>query len=60
MGVKMSYIINDECIACFTCLDACDSGAIKEGSPIFYIDKEICTDCGSCVDSCPTNAIVEE
>lgn len=52
----MSYKINDDCIACGTCIDECPVDAIKEGD-IYSIDPEACTDCGSCADVCPTDAI---
>jgi len=48
--------INDTCVACGTCLDACPSSAIKEGTP-YVIDPDACVECGACVDACPTGAI---
>ena len=27
----MAYVINDDCIACGTCIDECPVGAISEG-----------------------------
>jgi NAD-dependent dihydropyrimidine dehydrogenase PreA subunit len=50
--------INDDCIACGTCVDTCPVGAISEGDPIYTISDD-CTDCQACVDSCPVAAIVE-
>jgi NAD-dependent dihydropyrimidine dehydrogenase PreA subunit len=50
--------INDDCIACGTCIDTCPVGAIAEGDPIYVINDD-CTDCQACVDSCPVAAIVE-
>ncbi len=52
----MAYVINDDCIACGTCIDECPVDAITEGD-IYLIDSEACTDCGSCADVCPTEAI---
>ena len=42
----MAYVINDDCIACGTCIDECPVDAIAEGE-IYKIDPELCTDCGS-------------
>lgn len=55
----MAYkILEDECIACGTCIDVCPVEAISEGD-VYKIDADVCTACGSCVDVCPTEAIVE-
>ncbi|MBU0567437.1 4Fe-4S binding protein [bacterium] len=56
----MAYVITDECVACGTCLDECESDAIEEGEEKYKIDQDKCTECGNCVESCPTEAIVEE
>lgn len=57
----MAHIIDaDECIACGSCMDECEAGAIIEGEDAYSIDKELCTDCGSCVEVCPTDAISPE
>lgn len=56
----MAHKINDECIACGTCLPECPAEAISEGDPIYKIDAEKCTDCGACKDVCPSDAIFEE
>lgn len=54
----MAYKITDECVACGTCLDACESDAIVEGDEVYSINAEKCIECGECVDVCPTEAIV--
>jgi len=54
--LAMAYVINDDCIACGTCIDECPVDAIAEGD-IYVIDPELCTDCGSCAEVCPTEAI---
>ena len=53
---KMAYVINEDCIACGTCVDECPVEAISEGD-IYKIDADACTDCGTCADVCPTEAI---
>ena len=52
----MAYVINEDCIACGTCIDECPVSAISEGD-IYKIDPDTCTDCGTCADACPTEAI---
>lgn len=52
----MPYAINDTCIACGSCADACASDAIVAGTT-YRILPEKCVDCGSCADACPENAI---
>ncbi len=56
----MAHKINDDCVACGSCVDECPVDAISEGDPIYIIDPEKCTDCGNCVDSCPSDAIEAE
>jgi NAD-dependent dihydropyrimidine dehydrogenase PreA subunit len=55
----MPYKVTDECVACGTCLDACESKAIEEGEEKYSINSK-CTECGQCVETCPTEAIVKE
>jgi len=52
----MAYKINEDCVACGSCIDECPLEAISAGD-IYSIDPSICTDCGTCVDACPTGAI---
>lgn len=56
---KMAYVINDDCIACGSCIDECPVEAISEGD-IYVIDPDLCTDCGTCADICPSEAIHPE
>jgi len=53
----VAHKINEECIACGSCVPECPVEAISEGDPIYTIDPEKCTDCGSCVEVCPVEAI---
>lgn len=52
----MAYVINNDCIACGTCIDECPSEAISEGD-IYIIDPDKCVDCGICASVCPSEAI---
>ena len=40
----MAYVINEDCIACGSCISECPVEAISEGD-IYVIDPDICTDC---------------
>ncbi|NLL83788.1 MAG: 4Fe-4S binding protein [Lentisphaerae bacterium] len=53
----MAYVIDDKCIQCGTCVDACPVEAISEGDPKYVIDADTCIDCGACAGVCPTEAI---
>jgi NAD-dependent dihydropyrimidine dehydrogenase PreA subunit len=53
----VAHKINEECIACGSCVPECPVEAITEGDPIYTIDPAKCTDCGSCVEVCPVEAI---
>jgi NAD-dependent dihydropyrimidine dehydrogenase PreA subunit len=52
----MAYEINEDCIACGSCIGECPVEAITEGD-IYEIDPETCSDCGACAAACPTEAI---
>ena len=55
----MAYKINEDCVACGSCIDECPVEAISAGD-IYAIDPNVCTDCGTCADACPTGAISAE
>jgi len=56
----LAFVITEDCVACGTCADECESNAIEEGEDIYVINEEKCTECGTCVEVCPTEAIVEK
>lgn len=50
--------INDNCIECGACEEACSFSAIEAGTP-YRCNPERCDDCGSCILACPADAIEE-
>ena len=52
------YKINDTCVGCGLCVNACPVDAISEGTP-YVIDAEKCVGCVVCAEACPTQAIEE-
>ena len=49
----MAYVINDNCVACGSCISECPVEAISEGD-IYKIDADKCLSCGTCAEVCPT------
>lgn len=62
----MSLYINNECINCDVCEDACPNKAISFGGDIYIIDKDLCTECKghyeqpACVELCPVDCILKD
>ncbi len=54
----MTYLINEECIACAACVPECADEAIYEKEETYAIDPKKCTDCGTCAEVCPVEACV--
>ena len=54
--IIMAYVINDDCVACGTCIDECPVGAISAGDK-YSINPDECTECGTCASVCPNEAI---
>ncbi|AEM21967.1 MULTISPECIES: DUF362 domain-containing protein [Brachyspira] len=52
----MPRVINNDCVACGSCVPECAFDAISEGN-IYVIDPNKCTDCAACEAVCPSNAI---
>jgi ferredoxin len=55
--MPMAYYINEECIACGSCMEECPVDAIAEGD-IYVIDPKLCTDCGACAEICPVDSCI--
>ena len=56
------YVINESCVACGACAEACPTEAIAMNDELgrYAIDGDKCVDCGTCADTCPTGAIAPE
>jgi predicted aldo/keto reductase-like oxidoreductase len=50
-------VIYDTCIACGTCEENCDQGAIKVVDNKARVDRDKCILCGYCASSCPVFCI---
>lgn len=54
----MYYVIEDECIGCEACIDACPADAIEIGDYSFVtFSTNRCIECGACADICPISCI---
>lgn len=53
---KAGFEINDTCIGCGSCLEACPQKCIIPGSP-YRIAGEHCLQCGACMQVCPAGAV---
>ena len=58
----MTYIVNDNCIACkYTdCVEVCPVDCFYEGDNMLVIHPDECIDCGVCEPECPPNAIIPD
>ena len=61
----MAYVITDNCIKDFLCVDACPNDSIhprsdEAGSDTvaqLFVNPDECIDCGACVPVCPSDAL---
>jgi ferredoxin len=53
----VAQVDDDNCIACGTCTDSCQFGALGMGDLFTEVDESKCMGCGVCVDKCPQEAI---
>ncbi len=51
------WYAKNSCVACKSCIAACEKGALSWDERGVKIDHDACTLCGDCVTACPTGAI---
>jgi pyruvate formate lyase activating enzyme len=50
------YIIENRCMRCGTCLEACPEEAVRRDHRDFVTLSDLCRVCGRCAEVCPTGA----
>ena len=64
----MAYVITDQCVKDFLCVDACSTDAIhprkdEAGADLatqLFVNPDDCIDCGNCFSVCLNDAIYAE
>ncbi len=54
----MIEVINEKCVGCGACINACAYEAISISDKLAEINIDKCTLCGACVQACPFDAII--
>lgn len=55
---KYANILENECVACGSCIKVCPIGAISVPQGISAkIDRDLCVGCGICEKTCPASVI---
>ena len=49
--------LENRCIDCGTCVEACPTGCLSETPKGIEIDRQRCRACGICTRACPANAL---
>ncbi|TZF90166.1 Rnf electron transport complex subunit RnfB [Cognatilysobacter lacus] len=57
--VRVALVIEDDCIGCTKCIQACPVDAIIGGAKHMHtVLESLCTGCDLCVPACPVDCIV--
>ena len=55
---KKAHVLQNECVACGTCVKACPKNAITVYKGIYaVVDESLCTGCTKCMKVCPASVI---
>lgn len=55
---KYANILENECVACGSCIKVCPRGAISVPHGVSAkIDRDLCVGCGICEKTCPASVI---
>ena len=55
---QVAYIIEEDCIGCAKCIDACPVDAINGAANLMHnVIYDLCTGCELCIDPCPVDCI---
>ncbi len=55
---RKAFVLNQNCVACGTCIHVCPLSAIKITNGIYAeINEEKCVGCGKCKIACPASVI---
>src|SRR5210317_40118 len=55
---QVAYIVEEDCIGCTKCIDACPVDAINGAANLMHnVINDLCTGCELCIDPCPVDCI---
>lgn len=55
---QVAYIVEEDCIGCTKCIDACPVDAINGAANLMHnVINDLCTGCELCIEPCPVDCI---